>query len=157
MEDQASIDTLNQTALTRLMRLGIAGPHRPVDALIQRLGASGGSQWLERILKEDLPERERVLIALATSRRASLEELHELKDLSKVRLGAAKTENDRVCALFSYFISLAGGLALHEEVITSRSAGELEEVLIDLAETLSGEYQDLVSEGGIRAGEIARP
>ncbi len=158
--EHPSIETLDQTQLSRLMRLGINGPRRPVDALIQRLSAQGGKEWLARILQEDLPERERSLIKQAVERSATLDQLQELKSFAKDRLTVAKTENDRICSLFSYFISLAGALATHGQVITSRGADELELVLLDLAEALadaeSGGYQDLVSEGGMRAAELTQ-
>ncbi len=155
MAEPTNLEALDQTALTRLMSLALAGPRRPVDALIQRLGASDGTEWLDRILQEDLPERERELIERATTRDASIDELRELKDLSKESLSAAKTENDRVCALFAYFTAIAGALVIHDEVITSRTPADLEPVLLDLAEALPAPHQDLVSEAGMRAAERA--
>ncbi len=151
MTDERTCE-LEQETLSTLLRLGLEGPRRPVDDLIDRIGRTDGVAWLERMIRHDLPASERRLIERALLRHAHLGDLHELKALAKARLAQVRTSDDRISALLSYFVAIAAGLAQFHLTITSRGTDELVPVLLDLAEVMPERLRGLFAEAALCAG-----
>ncbi|MCB9844505.1 MAG: hypothetical protein H6811_00760 [Phycisphaeraceae bacterium] len=141
-------DRLDASAVTRLLQLGLDGPRRPVDALIDRLDASGGGAWLDRSL-ERLGVGHSAEAADAV-RAMSVADLSAFKDRAKIAMRDAIGEDDRLCGLLGYMLSLAGALAVHGTSISSRGAIEQQSVLLDLGAALPGTLGELVADGAMR-------
>jgi len=124
---------LEEHAVTRLLELGLAEPRRPVDALIDRLGAADGMAWFTRFLASgplaETGDAESAILDGA----AQLDQLGAIKERSKELLADAIAEDDRLAGLAGYFLTIAAGLAHHGANLSSRSLADLRPVLLDLA------------------------
>lgn len=117
---------------SRMLRMGIEGPPRPIDPLLDRLSKDDGAAWLDAAMaKESLS----ALAALVGSRdcEASLEELIAIKDAGKAIAAKASSREASLQSMVGYFFSIAAALALHRENISSRTHEDLRPILIDLA------------------------
>lgn len=146
-----SVDSMEASAVTRLLRMGLSPARRPIDALIDRLRARDGESWLDLQLGVEMPQTERMIASRILARQAQLDDLLRMKDLSKLRLAQVHTEPERVSALLGYFLAVAGGLAQYGLVITSRAGEELEIAMLDLAEAAPRALQDVAAEAAMRA------
>lgn len=150
-EEPLSVDSMEASAVTRLLRMGLSPPRRPVDALIARLRAKDGAMWVDRQVEVDLPEEERRILGRVLSGQAHPDDLTRLKELAKTRLSQVRTEPERVSALLAYFLAIAGALAQYGIVITSHAGPDLESALLDLAEAAPRTIQDVIAEASLRA------
>lgn len=150
MDDGAR--SLEAETLSTLLRIGLEGPRRPVDDLIDRIAQPDGNAWLDRLTRHELPLRERRIIQRVLLRQAQLDEVHELKALAKERLAQVRTSQERVSALLSYFVSIAGGLAQFRLSITRRGAGDLVPALLDLAEVMPDRMAGLFADAALHGG-----
>ncbi|MCC5786424.1 MAG: hypothetical protein JJU33_06975 [Phycisphaerales bacterium] len=123
---------LEAGTITRLFRLGLSGPRRPVDALIDRLGAPDSEAWLGRAM-ERAPRVGELELTGAMLRGADADTLSRIKNTGKMLLADAGTEDQRLTGLAIYFFAVASALAHHDTVICSRTRDELHPVLLDLA------------------------
>ena len=136
---------LTETGVTRLLTLGLAGPARPVDELIDRLLQNDGHRWLSSVLGS-WP-----VAAHGSSRvqlfegRAAVDELRSIKNESKDLLKRARDRDDRLAGLLGYFFSVAAALAHHGELITSRPRAEVDPILLELAEVTPVAWSQLLS------------
>ena len=150
MDDGAR--SLEPETLSTLLRMGLEGPRRPVDDLIDRIAQHDGHAWLDRMIRHDLPAGERRIIQRVLLRQAQLDEVHELKAMAKERLAQVRTSQERVSSLLSYFAAIAGGLAQFRLSITSRGAGDLVPALLDLAEVVPERMASLFADAALHAG-----
>ncbi len=150
MDDGAR--SLEPETLSTLLRMGLEGPRRPVDDLIDRIAQPDGHAWLDRMIRHDLPLGERRIIPRVLHRQAQLDEVHELKAMAKERLAQVRTSQDRVSALLSYFVAIAGGLAQFHLSITSRGADDLVPALLDLAEAMPDRMAGLFADAALHGG-----
>jgi hypothetical protein len=129
---------------TRLLRLGLSEPRRPVDDLIDRLGAADGATWLEGAL-------ERVLGDLGSAReqlvegRATIAQLASVKEHSQTLLRAGPDADSRLAGIAGYFLALAAALRHHGHALSSRGRDELDAVLLDLATAAPSPFSELLS------------
>ena len=135
--------TLHQA--TKLMKLGMIGPRRPADELIDCLARDRhGVAWLEKIL-EDGPLRDlgnaRPLLADGD---ATVEQLIEIKNRSKRLLKEASSVEERLGGVAGYFLSIAAGLRHHHARIGGKGRLELDQVMLDLAEFAPEPYSSLL-------------
>jgi hypothetical protein len=118
---------------SRMLRLGIHGPARPVDNLLDRLAEPDGATWLRGVLAME------GVAALATiptpTGKESLVvgELTQIKESSKAAAIRGGSHVALLKAMVGYFFAIAGAFALFQTNISSRSSAELEPILIDLA------------------------
>ncbi len=150
MDDGAR--SLEQETLSTLLRMGLEGPRRPVDDLIDRIAQRDGHAWLERMIRHEIPACERRIIQRVLLRQAHLDEVHDLKAMAKERLAQVRTSQERATALLSYFIAIGGGLAQFHLSITSRGAGDLVPALLDLAEVMPEREASLFADAALHAG-----
>lgn len=140
----------NET-VTRLLQLGLAGPRRPVDALVDRLSMPDGASWFTQSLQrhplKNIGDAEATLV----HGRADLVALERLKEASKRLLHDAINENDRLTGLAGYFLAVAAALRHHNRIICSRSAEELHSVMLDLAAVAPAPWSDLLSAAALKA------
>lgn len=142
--------TLAETTVTRLLELGIAGPRRPLDALIDRLSAADGSSWFAGTL-EGAPfggadESHRGLIDGASP----LDDLESLKNEGKRLLASGMAERERLAGLSAYFLAVSAALAHHRTNISSRPPHDLSDALLDLASVLPSPWSGMVARGAMR-------
>jgi len=128
---------------SRLLRVGLRGPARPVDRLLDRLAEEDGAKWLRGVLSDDPLG----LLASATADRAeagiTLDALKSLKQIGKTSAMRADTRDATLRAMVGYFFSVGTGLAMFRENISSRSAEELDPILMDLASVSPPEWSAL--------------
>ncbi len=141
---------LEAGTITRLFRLGLSGPRRPVDALIDRLGAPDAEAWLERAL-ERAPRVGELEPVGAMLRGADADTLSRIKNTGKKLLAEAGTEEHRLTGLALYFFAVASALAHHDTVICSRTRDELHPVLLDLAAVCPAPWAELCANGAASA------
>lgn len=139
-----SFGDLTERSALRLLRLGLSQPHRPVDALIERLMAPGGHDWFRHIIQR-APFKTCVGDAASAlvSGRVMLVQLTALKEASK-SLGADRDRENRLIARAGYDLAIAAALAHHARIITGQRRSELLPVLTDLAEALPEPWADMV-------------
>lgn len=146
----ASADRLGEGTITRLFQLGLSGPRRPVDALIDRLGAPDAAAWLERTM-DRAPRVGELEPAGAVLGGADADTLSRVKNTGKKLLADAGSEDQRLTGLALYFFAVASALAHHDTVICSRTRDELHAVLLDLAAACPEPWSDLCTKAAANA------
>ncbi len=132
---------------TRLLPIAIAGPRRPIDAVIERLRQPDANKWLQSILRAaaermETPESTDAHALLAEGE-ASLEQIRALKEQSKSELRTADPDDPPAPAVFLYFIAVAAALAHHSESISSMPREEIDPILVDLADAAPEPWSEL--------------
>lgn len=147
----------NRETISRLLQLGITGPRRPVDALVERLSAADGAAYFKQMLArapiKNLGDPE---VALVHGRCDEVA-LDRLKEASKRLLQDAINDTDRLAGLAGYFFSVAAALVHQDRNITSRSTQELHEVLLELASVSPGTWARFLGAAAIKARDAQTP
>jgi hypothetical protein len=130
---------------SRLLRMGLSGPRRPVDDLIDRLRRPDGSPWLTSALAAALAPGESPRELLIDGG-GSLERLRAIKERGKAMLQSFTTPQERLSGLACYFMSIAAALRHHRTPIGGRDDDELRSALLDLAESAPPPWDDLVAQ-----------
>ncbi len=136
---------LGEDQAKRLLRMGLAQPFRPVDALIDKLLTPGGPDWFRRALFGPPFTCDPALAggqALLTGR-VMLTQLINLKEASKTQ-ARDSDQNARLAARAGYDLALAAALVHYGRMITSQRTSELAMALGDLAEALPEPWAALV-------------
>lgn len=148
----ASFAQLDSSQATRLLKLGISGPKRRVDPLIDRLRSSAGKSWFAGILKRppfaDLPDA----VGQLVQGRASLDEIVAFKDAAKHAVTAAQAADAELAGIAAYYIAIAAAMTHHNSLISSVNRTELDAVLLDLAEVLPSPWSELASRAALAKG-----
>jgi hypothetical protein len=137
-------DTSFETA-SKLLRLGMSRPRRPVDDLIDRLGASDGARWLDSVLEAAPLADLGVPASWFATGAPTLDELNAVKERSKDIVRSGPDKETRLAGIAGYFLSIAVALRIHGELITGRRRDEVDAVLLDLAEAAPSPFNDLLS------------
>jgi hypothetical protein len=134
----------------RLLQLGIRGPVRPVDRLIERLSHADKNAWVEDSL-DDLtrsiqqPVRDLLLGPGGSGGGpAALDALKSMKDRCKRLAAKGKPGEEPLAPMLGYFFALASALAHHRTLVSSVPRGEIDGVLLDLACVLPDPWADLL-------------
>lgn len=133
-------DAIAVEQASRMLRLGLHGPARPVDKLLDRLGESDGENWLRNVLAM---EEWSVLASVPNTNAQDapvIEQLTKIKDAGKMTAVRGGSPETSLRAMVGYFFAIAGAFALFQTNISSRSATELEPILIDLASVAPPEW-----------------
>lgn len=125
---------------SQLLRLGIAGPSRPVDDLISRLEQPDGVAWFSTQMND------RTLARLCDGT-APLDvlTLREVKEAAKQWLGRPSSVDERLRGLLGYFLAVALALRQHDENISSRPVPDIQSVLSDLATAIPDPWQSVLA------------
>jgi hypothetical protein len=142
--DISPIRSQDERRAARLLELGRTTPRRPVDLLLEDLAAHGPGRLVELLDSGPAAVLGPPLEALAGGR-ATLPQLVALKERCKA--AADRDLRRRLERLGGYFTAVAAALVHHRARITSRSAEELEPVLLDLAAATEGPWEDLFARG----------
>lgn len=117
---------------SRMLRMGLAEPVRPVDALLERLGRPDGSAWLSAALVAGPAAAFGHPEELMAGGKATLEQLRAIKQAG-TRQASDESYGAHWPAMICYFFAIAAGLAHFGVNLSSRPPAELEAVLLDLA------------------------
>ncbi len=140
---------LSELDASRLFQIGLCGPRRPVDALIDRLSQLDGHHWLDSALSTGtasmFEDPENALIRGS----ATLDQLKRMKEEGKSVIKRSRDRETRLNALASYFLAIAAAMVHHRNLICSRRRDELNPVLLDLASVAPGKWSDLLSQAAL--------
>lgn len=129
---------------SRLLELGFSSGSRPVDSLIARLERPDGQEWFDTHINGE------VLNALGTGTSSvPLATLNLIKERSKQKLGSSSSYGERLEGLLGYFLSVAGALTWHGQLICSRSAEEVRSVLADLSTVTPCPWQTVLAKASL--------
>lgn len=138
----------------RLLQLGIRGPVRPVDRLIERLSHADKNAWVEDSLDEltnsiQQPVRDLLLGSDGPpggsgGGGAALDALRTIKDRCKRLAAKGKPGEEPLAPMLGYFFALASALAHHRALVSSVPRSEIDGVLLDLACVLPDPWADLL-------------
>lgn len=137
------------TALAaRLLSLGIRGPARPVDRLVDRLRSVDRQKWVEGVLLEIeravQPGARDLLLTGRHVTDAPLEVLRRIKDRCKKQAARAEPGKEPLEPMLGYFFAVAAALTHHQTLISSVARSEIDSVLLDLACELPDPWVDLL-------------
>lgn len=127
---------------SQLLRLGIAGPNRPIDDLIARLEQPDGWEWFATQLRT----KELSVLADGTTPLDPVC-LSGVKEVSKKWLGRPASVDERLRGILGYFLSVALAMKQHGTNISSRPIEDIYGVLSDLATAVPDPWQTLL--GGV--------
>lgn len=144
--DFSDFSNLGASDASRLLELGLSGPKRPIDGLIDRLCQPDASQWLEKNLSSGPAGAFGDPVVYLAEGKATLDQLIAIKQTSKSLLGAGPKDETNLAAQTSYFFAVAAALVHHQTVICSRSRDEVTAVLLDLAAVAGEPWTTLLSD-----------
>jgi hypothetical protein len=151
--DVSSTKLTSEQAST-LLKLGLAGPRRPVDDLIDRLTKPDAADWLFAALEAGPVRGMGSPSSLLAHGKATLAQLESIKERSKAALKAGIDSDMRLAGIAGYFLALAAGLFHHHKLIGGRERTELNAVMLDLASVAPEPFSRLLSEAAfVRTGE----
>ncbi len=143
--DFSDFSNLGASDASRLLELGLSGPKRPIDGLIDRLCQPDASLWLEKNLSSGPAGAFGDPVLYLVEGKATLDQLIAIKQTSKSLLGAGPEDEANLAALTSYFFAVAAALVHHQTVICSRSRDEVNAALLDLAAVAAEPWATLLS------------
>ena len=131
------------------LKLGIAGPRRPIDDLIDEINRDATGHRLTQLLEagpfRGMGSAERLLL----EGESSLEEWSEIKERSKLIAKQAATADERLAGMAGYFVSIAAALHHHQVLLTTRDRETLEPSLLDLADACQEPFKALLSSAAL--------
>ncbi len=142
------LGNLNEGQASQLLALGIAGPRRPVDDVIDRLAHPDGAAWFAtavfplKRLASALTRRE--------AARPALDELIVLKEKAKAALVDAATRDEASAATALYFVAVATARVLHDAAISNQPSHEFAGVMADLAGAAPDPWAEILMEAALR-------
>ena len=137
------------------LKLGITGPRRPVDDVIDHLRKDRTGQWLSSALQAGpmtavgSAAGGASAAELLASGKATLEQCSAIKEKSKKIVKNAISPQERLGGIAGYFISIAAGLRHHDVLLTTHDRDELAGILLDLAEVAPEPFATLLSEAAL--------
>lgn len=140
---RSSSTAIGAEQASRMLRLGIHGPPRPIDRLLDRLAADDGAAWLSEALSDESTARLASLPSVGEEHDVTLEQLTAVKEACKSTALRTHAPDVSLRAMVGYFFSVAGALALFRTNISSRGNDELEPILIDLASVTPPDWSAL--------------
>ncbi len=137
---------------TRLLRLGLAGPRRPIDPALDLMRDEAGQEWFRTALSRGPVGQEGDPEALLLRGEADLDRLRALKDRCKRLLNAVPDEREKAGIVVAYFLVLAAAIAHHGTSISSRARSEVDPVLIDIADLAPEPWRAMLLSAAVRHG-----
>lgn len=134
----------------RFLELGLEGPKKPIDSLLDRLRAIHADAYFTDLLAYGTETDIEQLRLLICQGRASLDEYKALKETSVRLFREYRDLKTHLSATAIYFTAIAAALAFHSRKITSQTPAELETAFLDLAATVPKPWDDLY----IKATEV---
>ena len=134
---------LTPVEAVHLLEVGVTGPLRPVDRVIQRLHEPDSEEWFAHALAvaADITGRE---VSRLPEEAPSLDDLVRMKERAKETSADASSLDLALCAIFTYLACVGAALAHHGRNITSRPSAELDRILVDLADAVPPRWRQML-------------
>lgn len=145
----ASFAKLDSSQATRLLKLGLSGPKRRVDPLLERLRSSAGKSWFAGMLKRPPFAGLGAPLAMLVEGQASLEQLVAFKDAAKQVVTTAGGADAELAGVAAYYLAIAAAITHHNSLISSVNRTELDTVLLDMAEVMPSPWSELASKAAL--------
>lgn len=149
MNDEVPPTTLGNLAdfdgeqTARFLQLGLEGPKKPLDSLLERLRTINTDSYFPDLLAHGSQSSVHDLQRLLCQGGSSLEDYKALKETSVRLFREYRDLKTHLSATALYFTGIAAALAYHSRKITSQTAEELESAFLDLAATVPKPWVDL--------------
>ena len=118
---------------SRMLRVGLAGPERPIDTLLDRLSDDDGAAWLRDVLSDGAMAILGAVVAARHDETVTVESLTALKEQCKSAVVRRRDPEASLRAMVGYFFAVAAAIDRFGTNISSRGADELAPMLMDLA------------------------
>lgn len=151
--DFSDFSNLGASDASHLLELGLSGPKRPIDRLIDRLSQPDAFLWLEKNLLSGPAGAFGDPLVYLVEGKATLDQLIAIKQTSKSLLGASPGDEANLTALAGYFFAVAAALVHHQTVICSRPRDEMTTALLDLAAVAAEPWATLLSDASDHQSE----
>jgi hypothetical protein len=144
-EQSKAAPDLDRATSSRLLKMAVSGPRRPIDDLIARLERSDGEAWLRAAFRSSPFVDERIDQGTLTGGGATVEQLVRLKERSKKLVTPGADEDTRLRGLLGYFVSIAAAVAQHGQFISAKSPDDVRAALTDLAGVIPGPVAEILA------------
>jgi len=143
---------LTHDAAARLMGMGVAGHHRPLDRLLERLASPGAANWFLETLRNPPVQIGSDIEGALVRGKLGLEGLDQLKERCKV---AALTNTDssiRLASTGGYYFAIAAAALHYRRLITSQPKAEIGSALADLSAALPDPWSTFLARAALEVG-----
>jgi len=147
MSDQSAPIVSGQQALSadqasRLLRIGLIGPIRPSDPLLERLSESDGTEWLVDAVSSGPIATSAGLETILSADKCDLDQLRIIKQRC-TESALHDPPAARLVCMASYFLVVAAALAHFRTNLSSRTPDELKTVFVELAAVTPAQWADI--------------
>lgn len=141
---------LDSSQVSRLLQLGLSGPHRPVDDLIDRIGEPGGREWFLQALEDGPAAASGSPREMLIEGKATVDGLLVMKEQGKALFGNEASGSDsRLSGMIAYFLAVAAALVHYGVRISGRAKEDLEPIFLDLASAAPGPWGEFLSKAAL--------
>ncbi|MBS0195891.1 MAG: hypothetical protein JSR77_03955 [Planctomycetes bacterium] len=143
-------EDITEVQATSLLRMGLPGPRKAADDLVDQLEATDSGRWLDSLLRRSpFDELSNAHIALLAGP-ADVSALNALKDRGKDIVKNPPTREAYLAGLAAYYAAIAAALVQHNQFITRQPRAELESVLQELASVAPGAWAELFTKAAMK-------
>jgi len=142
--EAGDLTDLSSEVTTRFLKMGLDGPKKPIDSLLQRLRDTSDPNFFTTLLEQSTKKSAAELETILASGAGDLDTILGFKNQSVELFRRYKDLQSHLGATAIYFTSIAAALTHHGKVITSQSESDLEVALLDMAATLESPWADLL-------------
>ncbi|MHC4319971.1 MAG: hypothetical protein ACYTF4_15880 [Planctomycetota bacterium] len=135
-----------------LLEVGVTGPLRSVDRVVERLQHRDSEKWFKHALTVAAQITGHDVARLPEDA-PSPDDLVLMKDRAKAARADAPTVDLALCATLTYLVCLGAALAHHGRRITSRPRAELDRVFVDLADAVPPPWQEMLLKAALTTSE----
>ncbi|MDP7029246.1 MAG: hypothetical protein QF733_03395 [Phycisphaerales bacterium] len=136
-------------ALHTLLEIARSQETRPTVALLNRLKAADGLNWLCEALARDCDGNAVDAEALLCTPDGDVEFLRTQYGVAKQCFHGARNSEERLRGLLWYLLIMAAAAAHHDERLSSQPAGVISNALLELAPDLADPWGDLLASGAL--------
>lgn len=156
MTSDKKFGDLSGDRATKMLRLGVVGPRRGVDDIIDRLRTPDGWEWWNGCMSElgegsatDAADR-------LVKGSATIEFLLQAKELHKRLMAAGNPTPKRLASMAAYYACLAAAVVHHGRLISGQPVEQLSDALADLAASTPEPWSDLIGKAAIKSAAKAK-
>src|ERR1043165_3099429 len=144
-----AFEDLGGDRATKMLRLGIVGPRRGVDDLIDRLRTPDGWSWWEACMGELGEGAAKDAATRLVKGESTLDFLAKAKTRHKAKLGAGNPSPIRLASMAAYYVCVAAALVHYQKSITGQDAEMLSDALADLAASTPEPWSELLGKAAL--------
>lgn len=151
-----SFSDLGGDRATKMLRLGVVGPRRGVDDLIDRLRTPDGWNWWNQCMSELGEGSAPDAIARLVKGEATIEFLIQAKELHKTLMAPGNPTPKRLASMAAYYACLAAALVHHNKMITGQKPELLSEALADLSASTPEPWNDMIAKAAMQCSKASK-